>query len=699
MQNKSHSKNQAYYSNNNNNNINNTNNNNINNGNNSFSSHNNSMSNNPSIRLSPTEYDAANKHMKDRFIYALAKSLGSKITVTTNTDKITGILQSISEITDTIPSIILKYPTQDNIIYDNETLLIPSTSIQMLSCEHVDFTPTPSSKKSTLSGPINASHTTTTDNNDSSDDSKKGFKIDTDISNINASKTERDLQKWVPDDIPSNSVDKKLKNVDLSISLENDSNATKNWDQFKVNKDKFGIDAQFDENDYTVKLNVSNPEFNERMKFAETVSKEIMSQSTNGNLHVAEERGLIVEAENIDEEDKYSGVLRENKESEQKLLNMLKTSDSSKPPAELKHYSEGQYIPPTQRAAQFHKDPAVLSSSAISKPKSTSISSNLPSTKTPAAQIPAVSDTDSATSNSTKISSSVSTNLPEKPVVKEEIKKSTPVSNSTTATTVTSPTAVKNLNTASMTPATSASSATISSPASSSVPMKPRLNKPEKQQPQPQIHSPIQQFQQPQQHNPYQPQYRSQARNQFQPQQQQPQPPINQNYHFKNQYNNNQQYSNYQGYHNNTNNNSNQRHKKSQFVLLHVSKDKSHTEFILNGKFNILFSARKEANEKSGIISMVPSFKAPATWPDTTSESYVDIALKNLGGPVNVPIAQPMFIPQINAYPQHMPMHQGMMQYQVVYQQQNQQYGMFIPANGAYGNPPPNMHYMGPPSY
>ncbi|GME98595.1 unnamed protein product [Ambrosiozyma monospora] len=92
----------------------------------------------------------------------------------------------------------------------------------------------------------------------------------------------------------------------------------------------------------------------------------------NGNLHIAEERGLVVDDSGVDEEDKYSGVIREKEKSSDGnalLMGMLKGT-STKEKTELKPVTPGAYIPPRQRAANFHGDPAVLSSSATSDKRS-----------------------------------------------------------------------------------------------------------------------------------------------------------------------------------------------------------------------------------------------------------------------------------------------------------------------------------------
>lgn len=400
MQNKSYSKNSSYQG-----------------------SHNGSSSNNSnsqtSTRLSPPEYDAAIKHMKDRFVYALANSLGCKITVTTtNNHKITGILQSISDVNDTIPSIVLKYPTQPNHEFNDEFLMIEDSNIQMISCENIDLTPkSVTSTSSSISTP-NSTTTTTTTTTPSTN--KTGFKTDAAISNRTFK--ERNLEAWKPD-----------KDIPEMVSLEDSRNDNGTWDQFAVNKEKFKIEAEFNEDEYTVKLDTTNPQYKERMKFAEKMAKDIESQSANGNLHLAEERGAIVDAEDIDEEDKYSGVLRENAKSEKKLMNMLKAdtpvSSSVSSKVSIPSTSSSSYVSPNQRSVKKESSFVSTATSTIGNQPVTS--STTQSTSTNLSNVSTQTSTSNSTSNSTPTPTptpSVSSiKLPEKPTTapqSKEMKKS-----------------------------------------------------------------------------------------------------------------------------------------------------------------------------------------------------------------------------------------------------------------------------------
>jgi PAB1-binding protein PBP1 len=85
-----------------------------------------------------------------------------------------------------------------------------------------------------------------------------------------------------------------------------------NWDQFELNKKKFNVESSYDEKHYTTEL--IHSKIPEKLKVkAEKIVKEIIENTKeNDNIHLKEERGLVSQTENDeeDEEDKYSSVLR-----------------------------------------------------------------------------------------------------------------------------------------------------------------------------------------------------------------------------------------------------------------------------------------------------------------------------------------------------------------------------------------------------
>ena len=124
-----------------------------------------------------------------------------------------------------------------------------------------------------------------------------GFKTDTGISGASAGVLrERVLQKWSSDEPES-------------PKLHLDSKRSQ-WDQFETNERLFGVDTDFNEEDYTTKLDRSNPDFRDREAKAIRLAKEIES-SVSSNTHVAEERGQMVQGTG-DEEERYSSVIRQD---------------------------------------------------------------------------------------------------------------------------------------------------------------------------------------------------------------------------------------------------------------------------------------------------------------------------------------------------------------------------------------------------
>eukprot|EP00250_Pteridium_aquilinum_P024057 c2825_g1_i2 orf=271-2997(-) len=110
---------------------------------------------------------------------------------------------------------------------------------------------------------------------------------------------ERELKPWTPDkDDP--------RDLGLDSTFQNSWN--RNWDQFEINKTLFGVESTFDEHLYTTKLE-RGPQMRDREREAWRIAREIEGQSTK-KLHLAEERGGIDDIEALDEESRFSSVLR-----------------------------------------------------------------------------------------------------------------------------------------------------------------------------------------------------------------------------------------------------------------------------------------------------------------------------------------------------------------------------------------------------
>lgn len=149
---------------------------------------------------------------------------------------------------------------------------------------------------------------------------------------------ERELQRW--DAGPDTAVD---------LSLEA-SGSGDTWDQFAANERMYGVSSSYDEDIYTTSIDRNNPEYKRQAAKAERIAREI-ENSAPANAHVAEERRRDAHRgdDAADEEEKYSGVAREN--------------------SALPKRAAGAYVPPSQRpitgapsvpGAPF--DPAIISS-------------------------------------------------------------------------------------------------------------------------------------------------------------------------------------------------------------------------------------------------------------------------------------------------------------------------------------------------
>ncbi len=140
------------------------------------------------------------------------------------------------------------------------------------------------------------------------------------------------------------------------MSLESAGSA--GWDQFEVNSRLFGTSSTFDEHLYTTRIDRSAPSYRERERQAAKLAKEIEG-TTSTNSHMREERGHSWENDGEDEEDKYSGVRRD---------------DLNFPP--LQSGLSNKYTPPARRAPTGQPtvtgapvDPAIISAQ-VSRPES-----------------------------------------------------------------------------------------------------------------------------------------------------------------------------------------------------------------------------------------------------------------------------------------------------------------------------------------
>lgn len=127
-----------------------------------------------------------------------------------------------------------------------------------------------------------------------------GFRTDADISG-NLAIREKTLKKWEP-----------AADVDVDMSLES-TTSTAGWDQFEANARLFGATSSYDENIYTTRIDRSDPTYKQKEAQAARIAREIEGTDVE-NPHLREERGLApLDSRDHDEEEKYSGVRRDEK--------------------------------------------------------------------------------------------------------------------------------------------------------------------------------------------------------------------------------------------------------------------------------------------------------------------------------------------------------------------------------------------------
>lgn len=176
------------------------------------------------------------------------------------------------------------------------------------------------------------------------------FKTDRDIS-AGYSFKEKEFERWVPD-----------ANTPV-LTLDESSGGA--WDQFKANEEKFGVESTYDEHLYTTRINKEAKDYRDRLQRAERIAREIEGLSTT-DVHVMEERGIAVNDSGLDEEDKYSGVQGDVVDTRgNELMAALRNASLSGGSPTAPH--PGKYST-RQKAAQYHNDPAIVSSSATKKP-------------------------------------------------------------------------------------------------------------------------------------------------------------------------------------------------------------------------------------------------------------------------------------------------------------------------------------------
>ncbi|QLQ81106.1 hypothetical protein HG537_0E04610 [Torulaspora globosa] len=312
----------------------------------------NGSSNNGQFGGSNGFYESAEttRNFNDRFDYLLTKSIGSEVIATvTSAVKYSGVLVACNLESNNGLDIVLKYPQiVDGGFADNieelteqlgDTLLIHGADVGELELKGIDFAV---GEKLEQTKKQEVEEQTKKSSESQEGKVNGGFKTDVDISRGKGEVKERELQKWTPD----------VADESLQIHNQTLEESSGTWDQFSVNEKKFGVKSTFDEHLYTTKINKNDPNYEKRLKEAERIAKEIESQGSAGNIHIAEDRGHVVDDSGLDEEDLYSGVDRRGNE----LLAALKTNAKPSPTKPSK------YVAPTLRDQPHNVDPAIISS-------------------------------------------------------------------------------------------------------------------------------------------------------------------------------------------------------------------------------------------------------------------------------------------------------------------------------------------------
>ncbi|KKK21078.1 hypothetical protein P175DRAFT_0473478 [Aspergillus ochraceoroseus IBT 24754] len=242
------------------------------------------------------ESNTPDNHAHDRLVFLLTSFIGLNTTVTTrNGDKFTGIF-SYSSLEPSESTFVLKMvqrqakPEQQRANGVSEVASpflgsAPDHSVSFDLKDVVDVSVPNVSTTDVLAKTSNGAST--------------GFRTDVDISG-NLAIRERTLKRWEP-----------AADTTTDMSLEHPTAAGAGWDQFEANARLFGATSSYDENIYTTAIDRSDPTYKQKEAEAARIAREIESSEAD-NAHVREERGLV-STDGGDEEDKYSGVRRDEK--------------------------------------------------------------------------------------------------------------------------------------------------------------------------------------------------------------------------------------------------------------------------------------------------------------------------------------------------------------------------------------------------
>ncbi|KAG0667446.1 hypothetical protein C6P45_005499 [Maudiozyma exigua] len=365
-------------------------------------------------KAAATDSSAVAKRFQDKYNQLLSNCIGHEAIVTTvNGGQKKGILTACNLESNDSFDLVLKNPeTVKGASNDKkekkttgETLLIKGDNVAELEFKDINLTLDWKAGSKQTSKVDTAKVTPTMSYADRVAKGVNKFRTDVAISK-STGPVERKLERWTPDV----SDDATLGNAQ---TLEESSTT---WDQFSVNEKKFGIKSTYDEHFYTTRINKDDPNYQQKLKEAQRLADEIEGQGTSGNIHIAEDRGIIIDDSGMDEEDLYSGVDRRGDE----LLASLKTN--SKPSTNVK---SNKYVPPTLRNQPHHMDPAIISSSTMNGTTTGPVTTNA---KISSSTAGATSSTENNNKATTEPKDSKSNNENVKPInhlknVDEDIKK------------------------------------------------------------------------------------------------------------------------------------------------------------------------------------------------------------------------------------------------------------------------------------
>jgi len=239
------------------------------------------------------------KHYRERLIFCLSHLVGEEVLVETKNNSVfQGVLHGCSVESPEL-GVVLKCarerppPTSTSLddIQVHSTMIVPGNELVQIIAMNISVEE--DNKNNGVSGEKN---------------SRGGFQIDKDIGAKVRSQSGRELRKF--DDFAPNmgsdrSID--LDNVDLNKQAEA-------WNQFAVNKDKFGVETSYDEHEYTTKLDTTLPDYKSREEKAERIAAEISGMKSK-NIHIMSERNQLAGGDH-DEEEMYSSVVNNSDAAE-----------------------------------------------------------------------------------------------------------------------------------------------------------------------------------------------------------------------------------------------------------------------------------------------------------------------------------------------------------------------------------------------